>query len=104
MRSNKMNENEKTRLYLTLDRIEKRMDSVDVTLIEQHISLKEHMKRSDLLEKKQERDRKEIEDQVKPVVSHVQLVNAGLKLFGLFCGVISIVAGVLKIVEFFSHH
>ena len=69
-----------------LDRIEIRLDSIDVTLVKNTISLDEHIKRTNLLE-----------EELKPVKAHVNLMNAmakivaaggtillGLKQLGLF--------------------
>lgn len=60
-----------SRVLDKLDEMDKRIDSIDITLAKQHLSLEEHIKRSNMLEAKLE-----------PVEKHVQSVNAVLKFAG----------------------
>jgi len=71
-----------------LDRIEDKVDtivdkigSIDATLAAQHVSLKEHIRRTALLEA-----------EIKPVKRHVDMVNGALKLLGL----ISLLLGIYE--------
>ncbi len=73
-----------------LERIEKKIDdqnehlaSIDRTLVEQHASLKHHIRRTDLLEK-----------QIEPINKHVARVEGALKLIGLLATITAIVAAV----------
>ncbi len=59
------------RILDKLDEMDKRLDNIDVTLAKQHVSLEEHIKRTNLLEEK-----------LDPVEKHVHGVNVILKLFG----------------------
>lgn len=70
-----------------LERIEKKVDdisehlsSIDVTLGAQHISLKEHVRRTNLLEQK-----------LHPVEVHVNRVEGALKLITLAAAIAAIV-------------
>jgi uncharacterized coiled-coil protein SlyX len=76
-----------------LDRVETKIDivsdkinSIDSTLREQHLSLKEHMRRSDLLEA-----------QMVPVQKHVAAVNGVLKFIGLIVPIMALLLTVYKI-------
>lgn len=60
------------RLEAKVDKLDERLDNMDKTLVLQEANLKEHMKRSDLLEKKLE-----------PVEKHVHAVNTIFKLIGV---------------------
>lgn len=75
-----------------LDRIETKLDdtneklgSIDSTLAAQHISLKEHMRRTAMLEK-----------ELKPIQKHVSMVQGALKL-------VSIIAMLAAIIEVLRH-
>lgn len=69
------------------DRVEKKLDfivtdvnSMKITLAAQHISLEDHIKRTNLLE-----------EELKPIKKHVYHVEGALKLLGamsLFAGII----------------
>jgi len=60
------------RLNSKLDTITEKISEIDVTLAAQHVTLKEHMRRTELLEKS-----------LKPVQRHVDMVNGVLKFIGL---------------------
>lgn len=73
-----------------LERIEKKIDdsndhlvSIDITLAEQHITLREHMRRTAL-----------IEQELRPIKKHVSLMNAGAKI-------ITLIATLLGLYRFF---
>ena len=63
-----------------IDKIQKKMASIDSTLAAQHESLKIHIKRTNLLEQK-----------IEPIDKHVTMVNGVLK----FLGVVSLIAGLI---------
>lgn len=70
-----------------LERIESKLDdsnehlaSIDVTLAEQHVSIKEHMRRTNLLE-----------IELKPIKAHVNRVEGALKLLALIATVAAII-------------
>jgi septation ring formation regulator EzrA len=77
-----------------LDKISESVHSIDKTLAEQHISLKEHIRRTELAEKSIEAVRKEI----KPLSAHVQRVDGGLRLLGLVTLILGIWAGLQKLI------
>lgn len=77
-----------------LDKIEKKLDvvidrigSIDVTLAKQHVSLTEHMRRTELLE-----------SDIAPIKKHVAMVHGALKLIGLVAVVIGAIEGIVAII------
>lgn len=62
-----------------LDKLDSRVDSIDVTLAQQHVTLVEHTRRSTLLE-----------EAFRPVQKHVMYVEGVLK----FIGLLSVLAGI----------
>jgi len=71
-----------------IDKIQEKMSNIDVTLAAQHESLKLHIKRTDLLERKME-----------PVEKHVAMVHGALKLLGF----IALLAGIAESVRVIIH-
>lgn len=71
-----------------LNRIEEKLDdtndhlaSIDVTLAAQHVSLKEHIRRTTILEQ-----------EIRPIKKHVDMMNGALKLIG----VLALIAGIIE--------
>lgn len=64
-----------------LGRIEDHLHNMDKTLASQHEVLKEHVRRTELLEKKME-----------PVEKHVNMVTGAIK----FIGLVGIIAGIIE--------
>lgn len=73
------------RIEIKVDKLDARLDSMTVIQTRQEMNLKEHMKRSDLLEKKLE-----------PVETHVMKVTWAVKGILWAAGVIGGVAVTLK--------
>ena len=74
------------RLEDKLDKVVEKIGSIDSTLAAQHEALKDHIRRTNLLEEK-----------VEPIEKHVHMVN-GVSKFLAFVGIfIAIIEGVLKI-------
>ena len=78
------------RILNKLDKIEDRLDRIDVTLAKQHEQIAYHIKRTNLLE-----------ESLKPIQKHVSFMEACLKVGGGLAAVVAFAATVLKIVEFF---
>lgn len=62
------------------DDIRKSLGNIDVTLAEQHVTLKDHIRRTELLE-----------TAIEPLKSHAQRINGGIKLIGLCAAIAAIV-------------
>ena len=73
-------------VFKKLDQLDSRLDSIDVTLARQEENLKEHMRRTDLLE-----------NEMRPIQKHVAQWEGGLKILGFVSIAISILLGILKI-------
>lgn len=75
-----MNDDRGARLEDKIDSISMRIGSIDATLAAQHVSLKEHMRRTAILE-----------DKVSPLERFVHMTAGAVKfmvLLGLFAGII----------------
>ena len=59
------------RIYKILEKMDSRLDNVDITLAKQQVSLDEHIRRTELLETK-----------VEPIQKHVNMVDGALKFIG----------------------
>lgn len=82
-----MDNNRLERVEEKLDKVVEHISSIDVTLAKQHISLKDHIRRTELLEQ-----------QVEPIKKHVNMVQGALKLIGLVSVCLGIVELILKLV------
>ena len=74
------------RVLEKLDKLDDRLDSVDKTLVKQEENLKEHIRRTELLE-----------EELKPIKKHIGHMEGALKLFGGIGLLLGIVTGILKI-------
>lgn len=77
-----------SRIEEKIDRVSERLNSVDVTLAAQHVSLAEHVRRTNLLEK-----------EIAPIKTHVAMVQGAVKAIGVASILIGMVTGMLKLAE-----
>lgn len=70
-------------VVVMLEGMDKRLDSIDITLAKQAKDLEYHIKRTDLLQ-----------DEVKPLKDHVNMITAGIKILMGIGAVIGFIAGV----------
>ncbi len=77
------------RFEFKLDKIDQRINNVDVTLAAQHEVLKEHVRRTNLLE-----------EQIKPIEKHVSMVNGAIK----FIGLLGVIAAIIEAVVMITKH
>jgi len=77
-----------------LERIEQKLDdsndhlaSIDVTLAAQHVSLREHIRRTAALEQ-----------EMKPIKKHIDMVSGALKLIGLLAAIGAIYEAVKSLI------
>lgn len=71
-----------------LEKIFNKLHTIDITLAAQHESLKDHMRRTELLEK-----------DLEPVKKHVFMVNGAIKLIsiiGVLAAIIEVIHVILK--------
>jgi hypothetical protein len=69
------------RIEVKLDDLSDHLASIDITLGAQHISLKEHIRRTTL-----------IEQELRPIKKHVDMIKGGAALLGIILTISAIVA------------
>jgi archaellum component FlaC len=78
-----------------LDKLDDKLDGIDKTLVKQEENLREHMRRTEILES-QHRDLKiEIHDEIKPIKSHVEQVKGISKFLIVIIPIIAIISGAI---------
>ena len=75
------------------------INEIKILLAKQEESLRYHIKRTDLAEDNMAL----LRDELKPIKNHVALVNAVLRIFGAFAAIVSVGAGLIKVVQFFTN-
>ena len=75
------------RFEFKIDRIDQRMNNVDITLAKQSEILDIHVKRTNLLE-----------ESIKPIERHVAMVNGAIKLLGII-GILAAIAEAIVMVR-----
>jgi uncharacterized membrane protein (DUF106 family) len=88
--------NKLVRIEEKMDEFNEKLHSIDKTLERNTVSLEEHMRRSALNEEAIEL----LKEEFKPVQKHVTQVHAILQFFGFLGILASIVAGIVKFLEF----
>lgn len=84
-------------IFEKLERLDARLDNIDKTLIKQHASIEEHIRRTAINEKSIER----LHAEIRPVQSHVDKVDGALKLLGLLGIGATLVFTVFRILALF---
>lgn len=79
-----------------LDRIEKKLDENTLQTLENTLNLREHMRRTDLLEQIVENT----SDRIRPIENHVQMMAGAFKLILILSTIVGLVAGVLALVQY----
>ena len=74
-----------------LDKISENINEIKITLAEQHVTLKEHVRRTEILEA-----------EIKPLKAHVQGVHLVLKLIGVASMLGAAVEGAMSVLEYFK--
>lgn len=84
-----------TRVVEQLDKLDDKLDAVDKTLVKQEENLREHMRRTELLEKQHEMLQSDIHEELEPIKSHINQVKgiskflaAALPLLGAAAGAV----------------
>lgn len=73
-----------------IENIDSSVDSINITLAKQEVSLNEHIRRTTLLEQ-----------ELKPIQQHVNRVNALMLLLGGILAVVGAVKGIIEIIQLF---
>lgn len=77
-----------TRVEDKLDSIIKDIGSINVVLAAQHETLKEHIRRTEILER-----------EIEPIKKHVAMVHGGMKLIGLLSVIAAIVESIVQVIS-----
>ena len=72
----------------TTDKIFERLNSIDNTLAAQHESLKDHMRRTAMLE-----------ENMKPIQRHVSMVDGAIKLIGVLSLLAVVVESIFHLIK-----
>lgn len=78
-----------------LDIIDSRVDNIDITLAKQEVNLREHMRRTELLEKQHE----VFNENFKPINAHVNQIKGGMKFVGALSAIAALAGVIFKIIE-----
>ncbi len=88
------------RLEGKLDKLDERLDGVEKILVLQEANLKEHMRRSDLLEEMLSAFRNDTEKELDPIKKHVTKVQLALSwTVKLFVAIAAIAGFILTIIQ-----
>jgi len=77
------------RLEVKVDKVLERVGNIDVTLAAQHESLKDHIRRTELLE-----------GEIEPIKKHVAMVGGAMKALGVLALLAGIVEGTVELLAF----
>lgn len=86
-----MNDNDSriVRIENKIDKVVEHIGSIDVTLSAQHVSLAEHIRRTNALEAK-----------VQPIEKHAAMVSGALKLIGMMSVIATIAMGIVEVLNY----
>lgn len=77
-----------------VDKVEERLGSIDVTLVKQEENLKEHMRRTELLENQHQL----FQDQLEPIKSHVDQIKGAGRLIAILGAAATVVGALVQFV------
>lgn len=86
-----------SKIFDKVEKMEERIDNIDKTLIEQHVTLQEHMRRSLANEEAVEL----LSSRIQPIEQHVYRIEGILKFFGGISVLVATTAGLIKILRLF---
>jgi hypothetical protein len=84
-----MNDDRIIRIENKIDSVKETLSDINVTLAAQHESLKDHIRRTELLE-----------STVEPLKKHVAAVSGALRLLGLVVGAFAIMESAVVLLEY----
>lgn len=88
-----------SRMENKIDKLDPRLDSMDVTLAKQSVILEDHTRRSLANEEAVELLKKKLEADVKPLQNHVAAMTGVLKSIGVLASIASIVYTIIEAVK-----
>lgn len=84
-----MSEKKLEQIELKIDKLHDKINSIDVTLAKQHESLKDHIRRTEILE-----------ESLDPIQKHVLMTHAGLKIVSALVIALGCVEGLLALLNY----
>ena len=78
-----------------LNKLDDKLDNIDKTLVKQEVNLAEHMRRTDLLEKKLDKDMEILLNDLEPIEKHVERVKGVTKFLVWAVPITLTVAGII---------
>lgn len=84
-----MDETQLDHIEAKLDKLDDRQNKMDLTMVEQHLVLKEHVRRSELLE-----------DMVIPIQKKITMVEGFLQGLGL----LAVISGIVEVIVLLFRH
>ena len=82
------------RVIHQLDKLNEKLDCVDKTLVKQEENLREHMRRTHILEKQHESLRSEMHEELQPIKSHISQLKGITKFVLAAIPLLAALAGV----------
>lgn len=80
------------KIYDKVEKIDDKMAALDVTTVRQQVILDEHMRRTEILEGRTDK----MFEELKPLKSHIALIDGGVKIIAGSFAVISAILGTLR--------
>lgn len=84
-----------SKLGTKIESVDDKLDSVDKTLVKQEENLKEHMRRTDLLEKQHKELDNHVRQEIEPVKKHINQVTGVFKFISIAVPIILTIAGII---------
>lgn len=82
-------ENKLDKIEEKVDKIGEQLGAIDKTLTAQHVVLKEHIRRTEILEA-----------DIAPLKKHVTMIEGALKFIGFVCVVAGAAAAIIEVLDF----
>ena len=83
------------RVIYQLDKLDDKLDNVDKTLVKQEENLREHMRRTEILEKQHGQLSDHLDEELEPIKAHVQQVKGISKFIAVAVPLLLSAAGII---------
>jgi len=80
------------KIFDKVEKIDDKVDAIDITTARQQIILDEHIKRTEILETRTEK----IFEELKPIKLHVNMVHSSFKMIAWVVALVSAIIGILS--------
>jgi len=86
------------KIYNKVEKLVEQLNDLNITVAKQEINLKDHMRRSDLLEE----EVKLLDNRITPIEDHVKFVGSVTKVCGTLFASASAITAVVELIRFFK--